>query len=99
MCIVPTKVFQYDTIKFAHQGHQGLNETKVLLRTKIFFWGGLEKPVENKLTNCVFCQTTTTPNSAPVIQPSPLPPNVWEIVNLHYLGPLPNGKYVLVLID
>ena len=46
MCIVPTKAFQHDAIKLAHQGHQGLNEIKGLLRAKIIL-GELDKPVEN----------------------------------------------------
>ena len=60
---------------------------------------GLGKRVENELANCVSCRATTTSKSASVIRSSPLPLHLWQIVNLDYLGPLLNSKYVLVLID
>ena len=28
-----------------------------------------------------------------------MPEKVWETINIDHLGPLPNGKYCLVLID
>ena len=95
--VLPLKL-QKQAVNLAHQGHQGIQKTKSLLRTKVFFFG-MDGLVENHLKDCLACQTNSTQNNPEPIKPSELPVSVWHTVNIDYLGPLPNGSYILVLID
>ena len=39
------------------------------------------------------------PKHPPPLQITPIPTEVWETINIDYLGPLRNGFYVVVAID
>jgi hypothetical protein len=52
--VVPVSL-QSKIIDIAHDGHQGITKTKVLLRTKVWF-PILEKLVEQKIDSCQACQ-------------------------------------------
>ncbi|XP_057302657.1 uncharacterized protein K02A2.6-like [Hydractinia symbiolongicarpus] len=41
----------------------------------------------------------TKQNTPPPMQPSTLPSDVWHTLNIDFLGPLPNEKYLLVVVD
>ena len=96
--IVLPKVYHGIAVKLAHQGHQGLVKSKSLLRSKSFFIG-MDKMVEHEISNCIACQAITKQKPPAPLQPSTLPEKVWETVNIDYLGPFPNGKYVFALMD
>ena len=96
--IVLPKVLQNVAINIAHVGHQGINKTKMLLRTKIFF-RNMDKLVETKISNCLACQAVERQTKSTPLKPTEIPRNVWDTLNVDYLGPLPNGKYLFVLID
>ena len=55
--------------------------------------------IENEVTNCVPYQATGRSNPPSVVQSTKIPEKVWDTVNIDYFGPLPNGKYVLAMID
>ena len=96
--IVLPLCYQKIAVKLAHVGHQGLQKTKALLRTKIYFVR-LDELVEKELSTCVPCQAVTKHNTQAPIQNMPIPDRVWQTVNIDYLGPLPNGYYIFVIID
>ena len=96
--IVVPKPYQNIVVKLAHQGHIGIQKTKALLRSKVFFVG-MDKLVEKEITNCLPCQATGKPKPQSPITSSVLPSTVWHTVNVDFLGPLPNGTYVFVVID
>ena len=58
--IVVPKPYQNIVVKLAHQGHIGIQKTKALLRSKVFFVG-MDKLVEKEITNCLPCQATGKP--------------------------------------
>ena len=91
-------MYQKLSVKLAHEGHRGLSKTKALLRSKVFFVG-IDKMVENEIANCIPCQATSKQKTHVPLQPSKLPEKVWDTINIDYLGPLPNNKYMLVMID
>ena len=91
------KVYQKFAITLAHQGHQGILKTKALLRSKVFFFN-MDKLVEEEIQNCIACQSLTPPKPQPIVS-TKIPEKVWQIINMDYLGPLPNGNYCLALID
>lgn len=96
--IVVPIVYQDTVIKLAHHSHMGLAKTKALLRSKVYF-PNLDERVEWFIRNCATCQTLSRPNPPAPLAITPTPEMVWEIANADYLGPLPNGQYVIVLID
>jgi hypothetical protein len=103
--IVPDAALQPGTtnlrqmvVDLAHEGHQGVVKCKQLLRHKIWF-PHLDKLVETRVASCLGCQATTyTPTRDP-LQPTKLPAQPWQIVDMDFWGPLPSGEYLLVMID
>ena len=59
----------------------------------------MDNAIENEITNCAPCQASGSSNSSSVVQPTKIPEKVQDTVNIDYLGPLPNSKYVLAMID
>uniref|UniRef100_A0A7M5VG95 Integrase catalytic domain-containing protein n=1 Tax=Clytia hemisphaerica TaxID=252671 RepID=A0A7M5VG95_9CNID len=59
----------------------------------------MDKLVESKIANCLACQAVERQTRSTPLKPTEIPENVWDTVNVDYLGPLPNGKYLFVLID
>ena len=57
--IIPKKLQDRD-VELAHQGHQGIVETKGLIREKVWF-PGIDALVEKKVKNCLACQASTHP--------------------------------------
>ena len=56
------------------------------MRSKVFFLG-MGNAIENEIS------------SKSVVQPTKIPEKIWDTVNTDYLGPLPNVKYVLAMMD
>ena len=96
--IVLPQCYQKIEVKLAHVGHQGLQKTKALLISKIYFVRLYER-VEKELSTCVPCQAVTKHNTQAPIQNMPMPDRVWQTLNIDSLGPLPNGYYIFVIID
>ena len=85
-------------IALAHENHLGIAKTKSLLRDKIYF-PGMDATIEEALAECLSCTATSRPDPPPPLQPPSLPPAVWHTLNIDFLGPFPNQKYLLVVID
>ena len=58
--VLPT-VFHRTAVKRAHVGHQGVQKTKALMRSKVFFIG-MDKAIQDEINNCVACQSTGRPH-------------------------------------
>ena len=95
--VLPT-VFHRTAVKRAHVGHQGVQKTKALMRSKIFFIG-MDKAIEDEINNCIACQSTGWPKPPAKIQSSLLPNEVWDTLNVDFIGPIPNRKYVFAIMD
>ena len=96
--IIVPKIYQDVVVKLAHQSHMGLTKTKALLRTKVYF-PNLDTIVEQYINHCSICQALGKPKPPAELAITPTPDEVWDIVNMDYLGPLPNGFYLIALID
>ena len=92
--VLPT-IFHHTAIKLAHVGHQGVQKTKVLMRSKVFFID-MDKAIEDEVNNCIACQSTGWPTPPAKLQPSLLPNEIWDTLNIDFLGPFPN---VLAIMD
>ena len=96
--IVIPETLETTVLQLAHIGHLGITKTKSLLRSKVYF-PNIDEKTERLVKYCAACQIQTKP-----VQPAKLcitktPTEVWETLNIDYLGPLPNGYYLIVLID
>ncbi len=54
--VIPQSLRQR-TVSIAHESHQGIVKTKMLLRTKVW-WPGMDRQVESLVAKCTFCQAT-----------------------------------------
>ena len=90
--------FENIIIKLAHDGHLGITKTKALIRSKVYF-PNMDEKLENYIRHCAACQVQTKPIPPAKLSITPTPEAVWDVVNIDYLGPLPNGFYLIVMVD
>ena len=91
--VLPT-IFHRD----AYVGHQGVQKTNALMRSKVFFIA-MDKAIEDEINNYIACQSTGWPTPPAKIQPSLLTNEVWDTLNIDFLRPLPNEKHVFAIMD
>lgn len=95
--VIPAKL-RDKAIELAHEGHQGVAKAKALIREKVWF-PGINTMVEDEVTKCFPCQAV-----GPATRPEPLkmtemPKHPWQSLNMDFLGSLPTGEMLLVVID
>ena len=81
---------QHRVIEPANENHLGIAKTIALLREKIDF-ANMKAKVKTKISECILC---TAVSKSPT-----LPPYLWHTINIDFLGPLSNLKYLSVAID
>ena len=87
--IIPNRL-QKGFIKFAHEGHLGVANTKRLLRSKYWF-PKMDKMVEDKVKYCESCQAAVYKNDTEPLRMSELPNGPWESIKVDFYGPVPSG--------
>lgn len=91
-------ILRKQILALAHEGHQGIVKCKQRLRTKVW-WPGVDKEVEQQCKSCHGCQVVgNLPKPEPIMS-TPLPSSPWEDLAADIMGPLPDGTYVLVVVD
>ena len=85
-------------VDLAHVSHQGLEKTKALLREKIWF-PGIDVLVKETITKCVPCQAVGRSSPPEPLHMTEMPSAPWQKINIDFLGPLPSGELLLVVID
>lgn len=96
--LVIPKSYQAKILQLGHLGHQGIVKTKRKLRTKVW-WPGIDKGAEKVCKTCRECLLVgANPSPEPVIR-NKIPEGPWRSLAADFLGPLPNGKYILVVVD
>ncbi|CAB4007063.1 Transposon Tf2-9 poly [Paramuricea clavata] len=98
--IVIPKSLRSRVLSIAHEGHQGIVKTKMLVRSKVW-WPGIDKQVEQMVKECVPCQAAVhqSPKCQPPLNMTKLPPHPWHTLNADFCGPILNGEKLLVVID
>ena len=71
---------------------------KGLLRSNVY-WLNMSKYVETKLRSCFACQAVTNSEKPEPLKPLPLPTAPWCEISVDFLGPLPSGEKLLVILD
>ena len=89
---------QRQVLELAHEGHQGVNKTKSLLREKVWF-PRIDAMVAKLLDECIACSASYDPKSREPLVMTELPSGKWSHLCADFYGPLPSGEYLLVVLD
>ena len=95
--VIPRKL-RSNAISLAHIGHQGLVKTKSLLREKVWF-PLIDSLVKKEIDSCIPCQASGREKPPQPLCMSSLPEENFEKVYVDFLGPLPSGESLLVVLD
>lgn len=96
--IIIPKVHRSQIEDLAPEGHRGIAESKQRLRTKIWC-PGADRDMEGKCRTCQGCKVVgPAPNPDP-IQTTPLPTLPWRDVAADFMVHLPDGSYLIVVVD
>ncbi|PNX73902.1 transposon Ty3 gag-pol polyprotein, partial [Trifolium pratense] len=81
-------------------GHAGVIKTLKRLSAN-FYWQHMRKEIKDFVARCFICQQTKYSTSKPsgLLQPLPIPSNVWEDISLDFITGLPlSGGYSVLLV-
>jgi len=95
--IVIPKSLQQRILDLAHETHQGVVKTKLMLREKVW-WPGIDLEIEELIKNCIPCISVTPSTHTEPLKPNPMT-KPWEKVHIDIYGPLPTNDYILGIID
>lgn len=84
-------------------GHPGVDRTLRRLAA-VFYWAGMRRDVKKFVDACYTCQTTkySTQKPAGLLQPLPIPTQVWEDVSIDFVTGLPQSRgytAIMVVVD
>ena len=85
-------------ITAGHDEHQGVDKTKMLLRSKVWY-PGIDEDIVKIVSKCRGCQASVNNTSREPLIMGELPSSPWESVVTDYYGPLATGEYLIVVID
>lgn len=95
--VIPERL-RKQTLDLAHEGHPGMTIMKQRLRAKVW-WPKLDAQVEQYVKNCRGCMLVAAPSAPEPMIRRALPSGPWQHVAIDFLGPLPSGHYLFVVVD
>ncbi|XP_062705424.1 uncharacterized protein K02A2.6-like [Aedes albopictus] len=95
--IIPEKL-QHRVIQCAHDGHPGMSVMKRRLRQKVW-WPKIDEQVEKCVKDCNACTIVSATGPPEPMLRSRMPTRAWSDVAIDFLGPLPSGHNLLVMVD
>lgn len=95
--VIPNKL-RSRILQLAHEGHQGVVKTKQNLRSKVW-WPGMDAEAEKIVKTCRPCQLVTPVYHEEPVQSTRLPQGPWMELAADFMGPMPNGDYLFVVVD
>jgi hypothetical protein len=82
-------------------GHAGIARTKARI-TAQFMWPSMSRDIKLFVSQCLVCQQAKTSNTAPagLLQPLPIPSQIWEDISMDFITGLPpsNGFTVIMVV-
>lgn len=96
--IVIPQSLQQRVLQLAHEGHPGMRIMKGHLRANVW-WSKMDIQVEQYVKSCRSCSLVSAPNPPEPMIRKKLPSRPWEQIAIDFLGPLPEGEYLLVCVD
>lgn len=85
-------------LDIAHEAHPGMVTMKRRLRQKVW-WPLLDMEVEAYVKRCKQCTLVSAPNPPEPLIRTELPDQAWTDLAIDFVGPLPSGHNLLVIID
>lgn len=85
-------------VRIAHEGHLGMRTMKSHLRGAVW-WPKMDVAVEKFVKKCRGCLLVSTPDPPQPMVRKEIPNGPWEDIAIDFLGPLPNGETLLVVVD
>lgn len=85
-------------LQLAHEGHPGMAVMKRRLRCKVW-WPKIDEQVEKYVKKCEGCTLVSAPSAPEPMKRSELPARPWEHLAIDFMGPLPSGHNLLVVVD
>lgn len=95
--VVPTAL-KTRMLDIAHEGHPGESVMKRRLRDRVW-WPGMDNDAVSRVKACEGCRLVGLPSRPEPMSRRPLPSGPWIDIAMDFLGPLPCGSYLLVIID
>lgn len=95
--VMPSKLRER-VLHLAHEGHPGIRLMKSHLRSNVW-WPKIDQEAEKFVKNCKGCTLVSAPNPPEPMIRRELPNQPWIDIAADFLGPLPDGQYLLVVID
>ncbi|XP_064647487.1 uncharacterized protein K02A2.6-like [Lineus longissimus] len=86
------------TVDLGHEGHQGIVKTKERLRSKVW-WPGIDRDADRKCRTCHGCQLVGRAEKPEPPKRFDLPSSAWQDTALDLLGPMPDGEYIVAIVD
>jgi len=81
-------------------GHTGFARTLARIAAQ-FYWNGMHKDIREYVQNCLVCQQAKTTTFLPsgLLQPLPIPNQIWEDLAIDFITGLPSpGGYTVILV-
>lgn len=95
--IIPSSLRQR-VLEAAHEAHPGIAAMKRRLRQKVW-WPGIDKNAEDFVKNCKQCILVGSPGVPEPIHRTRMPEKPWTDIAVDFMGPLPSGHSVFVMVD
>lgn len=95
--VIPTSL-RNRTMELAHEGHPGVVVMKRRLRQKVW-WPGMDSQTERFVKSCKDCTLVSSLAAPEPLLTTKIPDKPWVHIAVDFMGPLPSGHNLLVLID
>lgn len=95
--IVPASMRQR-MLQLAHEGHPGRTKMQQRLRLS-YWWPGMDESIGRVVDSCEGCRLVSQPDRPEPMERRRMPDAPWIDIAIDFLGPLPSGDYLLVVID
>lgn len=96
--IVVPEELRTRVLEIAHEGHLGICMMKTALRSCVW-WPRMEKEVEQFVKKCRGCILVSVPDAPEPMKRRQMPAGPWEEIAIDFMGPLPEGQWLFVVVD
>ena len=95
--IVVPDTLRNHVLRLIHEGHPGMQRSPQFAREKVWC-PGITADLDAMVSKCIDCKWVTARPRPEPMHRHKLPDQSWVEVSMGLMGPLPNGKQLLVLI-
>lgn len=95
--VVPAEL-RSRVLELAHEAHPGSDAMKHRLRKKVW-WPRMDKDVEKVAKQCKECILVSRLGAPEPMKRTRMPTTSWADIAVDFMGPLPSGHSILVIVD